>query len=168
MLSAEEKTELSELIGHGETKRSACIDAMNWVQRRHGWVSDEHLTELAGLLDMSAEELDSVATFYSLIFRRQVGRHVILVCDSISCWICGTDGVLGHLREQLGTCPGETSADGEFTLLTVPCLGFCHRAPCMMVDDNLHVNLNAEKIASVLERYRGTERQLEAGPSEDG
>ena len=168
MLSATDKTELTELIGHGETKRAACIDAMNWVQRHYGWVSDEHLRELAGLLDMSAEELDSVATFYSLIFRREVGRHVILVCDSISCWICGTDGILGHLRDQLGVCPGETTKDGEFTLLTVPCLGYCHGAPCMMVDAELHVNLNADKIATVLARYRGAERDTVAGPSEDG
>jgi len=167
MLSAEEKTELSELIGHSETDRAACVDAMNWVQRRYGWVSDEHLQALAGLLKMSAEELDSVATFYNLIFRREVGRHVILVCDSISCWICGTDGVLGHLRQQLGVCPGETSADGEFTVLPVPCLGYCHRAPCMMVDDDLHVNLTGEKIAAVLERYRGAQRIVGTGPSED-
>jgi len=168
MLSAAEQTELVELIGHSETKRAACVDAMNWVQRHHGWVSDAHLQELAGLLDMSTEELDSVATFYNLIFRRQVGRHVILVCDSISCWICGSDGILGHLREQLGVCPGQTTEDGEFTVLPVPCLGFCHRAPCMLVDDDLHVNLNADKIASVIERYRGADRVQGTGPSEDG
>jgi NADH-quinone oxidoreductase subunit E len=154
MLAAQEKTDLEALIGHAETKRSACVDAMNWVQREHGWVSDEHLRDLAELLSMSPEELDSVATFYSLIFRRKVGRHVILVCDSISCFICGSNGMLEQLQEQLGIVLGQTTADGLFSLLSVPCLGVCHRAPAMMIDDDLHVNLTGEKIDKALERYR--------------
>jgi NADH-quinone oxidoreductase subunit E len=161
MWTAEQKQELQALIAHAETRRAACIEAMNWVQRRFGWVSDESLAGLGELLDMSPTELDSVATFYNLIFRRRVGRHVILVCDSISCWICGGDDVFAALQRQLGIAPGETTADGEFTLLPVPCLGVCHRAPCMMIDDELHVNLTAAKIAEILERTRGRPRAVD-------
>jgi NADH-quinone oxidoreductase subunit E len=154
MLSAADKQELTTIIGHAEHPRAACVDAMNFVQSKHGWVSDEHLRELAGLLQMSPTELDSVATFYNLIFRRKVGRHVILVCDSISCWIVGSEGVFSHLKATLGIVPGQTTEDGEFTLLPVPCLGACHRAPAMMVDDELHVNLTGEKIDAILGQIR--------------
>ena len=159
MLSEQDRKELGEIIDHGETSRAACVDALNWVQRKYGWVSDEHVDELARLLAMSSEELDSVATFYNLVFRRKVGRHVILVCDSISCWIVGSEDVFARLKAALGIDPGQTSQDDEFTLLPVPCLGACHRAPAMMVDDDLHVNLTGEKIAQILDQYRGRPRQ---------
>ena len=102
---------------------------------------------------MTPTELDSVATFYNLVFRRQVGKHVILICDSISCWIMGGVNVQEHLTKRLGIVPGQTTDDGMFTLLPIPCLGACHRAPTMMVDDDLHVNLTAQKIDSILGRY---------------
>ena len=85
------------------------------------------------ILGMTAEELDGVATFYNLIYRRPVGRHVILMCDSVSCWIMGYDRMRACAKKSLGIAPGETTADGRFTLLPVPCLGTCDKAPAMMV-----------------------------------
>ena len=79
------------------------------------------------MLGMSLADLESVATFYSLIFRKPVGRHVILLCDSVSCWIMGYETVRDHLRRRLGIDLGETTPDGRFTLLTIPCLGACDR-----------------------------------------
>ncbi len=123
------------------------------VQRRHGWVSDESLKSLATLLDMTCEDLDGVATFYNLIFRRPVGRHVILLCDSVSCWIKGCDAMRGHLETRLGLTMGQTSADGRFTLLPIVCLGACDRAPVMMIDDDLHDDLTVDKIDRSVEQY---------------
>jgi NADH-quinone oxidoreductase subunit E len=118
-----------------------------------GWVSDDGLQDLAEFLDMTAEELDSVATFYSLIFRRPVGRHVILICDSISCWIMGYENLRAHLAARLGIGLGETSEDGRFTLLPIPCLGTCDHAPAMMIDEELYLDLTREKIDQILSQY---------------
>jgi NADH-quinone oxidoreductase subunit E len=153
MLSAEEEREIASELAHSVDKRSACIEALKTVQRRRGWVSDEAIRDLAPLLEMSPHELDSVATFYSLIFRKPVGRHVILLCDSISCWIVGHEEIRDCLQEKLGIALGETTADERFTLLTVPCLGACDRAPAMMIDGDLHTELSADKIGAILEGY---------------
>ena len=85
MLSPVEKEEIAAAAAHYELKKAAGIDALRIVQRHRGWVSDETLKEVAEALAMTPTELDSVATFYNLIFRRPVGRHVILICDSVSC-----------------------------------------------------------------------------------
>ncbi len=154
MLDPEEKQEIEAELSRYPTRQAVCIDAMKIVQRRRGWVSDEQLHDVAEFLGMSPGELDGVATFYNLIFRKPVGRHVILICDSVSCWIMGYDQLCRHLTTKLGIQPGETTPDGRFTLLPMVCLGACDRAPAMMVDDDLHGNLTPEKVDEVLEKYR--------------
>jgi NADH-quinone oxidoreductase subunit E len=154
VLSPEERQEIEAEIAHYPDKRAVCIDAMKVVQQHRGWVSDEALRDVAELLEMSVDELDSVATFYNLIFRKPVGRHVIMVCDSVSCWIMGYDRVRDHLTSRLGIKLGETTPDGRFTLLPIVCLGTCDHAPAMMVDNELHRDLDTEKIDSILEKYK--------------
>ncbi len=99
MLSREEIEAVEDGIRKEETPRSTCIAAMNFIQKQRGYVSDEALADLAPMLGMSVSGLESVATFYSLIFRKPVGKHVILLCDSVSCWILGKERVLDHLRQ---------------------------------------------------------------------
>jgi NADH-quinone oxidoreductase subunit E len=96
-----------------------------------------------------------VATFYSKILRRPVGTHVIWICDSVSCWIMGYDSVRERLTQLLGTKLGETSSDGNFTLLPNVCLGACDHAPVLMIGDDLHQDVEADKIETILDRYRG-------------
>ena len=153
MLSPEERHEIEEELKRYPTKRAVSIDALRIVQRRRGWVSDEALRDVAELLEVSVDELDSVATFYNLIFRKPVGRHVIMVCDSVSCWIMGYDRIREHLTKRLGIQVGETTPDGRFTLLPIVCLGTCDHAPAMMVDQHLHRDLSPEKIDSILAEY---------------
>ena len=153
MLTDELKREIAQELSRAEAPRQAIPDALKIVQRRHGWVSDEHLAELSGLLGLSIHEIDSVATFYNLIYRRPVGRHVILICDSVSCWITGYENLLAHLKQRLGVELGQTTADGRFTLLPVVCLGACDLAPVMMIDEDLHGRLTPEKIDAVLAHY---------------
>ena len=153
MLSAEEKKQIEEVLMHGVVKKAASIEALKIVQAHRGWVSDEALGAVARLLEMSPAELDGVATFYNLIFRRPVGRHVILVCDSVSCWIMGYENIADHLKKRLGIDFGETTADGRFTLLPQVCLGACDRAPVMMIDDQLFGELDAERIDRILETF---------------
>ncbi len=153
MLSAEEKQEIAAIAAHYELKRAAGIDALRMVQRHRGWVSDETLRDVAEVLEMSPTDLDSVATFYNLIFRRPVGRHVILICDSVSCWVMGYDNLLDHLQRRLGIGLGQTTSDGRFTLLPHVCLGACDQAPAMMIDDQLYGCLDAEKIDALLKNF---------------
>ena len=153
MLTPEEIEEIQAEFQRYEQKRAVCIEALKIVQRRRGWVSDDTLRDLAQYLDMTADELDSVATFYNFIFRKPVGRHVILICDSVSCWIMGYDRILDRLKEQLGIGFGETTADGRFTLLPNVCLGACDHAPVLMIDEDLHRDVDPEMLDRILSDY---------------
>jgi NADH-quinone oxidoreductase subunit E len=123
------------------------------VQTHRGWISDESLRTVAGYLEMSVDDLDSVATFYNLIFRKPVGRHVILLCDSISCWVMGYEQLRERLRDHLGIDYGETTADGRYTLLPNPCLGTCDCAPALMIDNDLYRKVTPEMLESILSKY---------------
>ncbi len=153
MLSEEEKLEIEAELPHYEQKRAVCIEAMKVVQRHRGWVSDESLRDIGPLLGMTPDELEAVATFYNLIFREPVGKHVILICDSISCWIMGYRGLRERLTARLGIDLGETSADGKFTLLPIVCLGTCDHAPALMIGDDLYRDLDPGQIDRILAAY---------------
>ncbi len=158
MLSPEERAEIEEEAKRYPTRRALCIEALKVVQRRRGYVSDDAIADIAAFLDMSPAELDAVATFYNLVFRRPVGRHVILVCDSVSCWIMGYGRLRDRLCRDLGVALGGTTSDGRFTVLPVVCLGACDHAPAIMVDDDLHGDLDperdAQRLPAILEQYR--------------
>lgn len=153
MLTDKELAEIEEEVGHYAHRRAACVEALKVIQRHRGWVADEQVADLAPVLGMSTEELDGIATFYSFIFRRPVGRHVIFVCDSLSCWVTGYEEVLGELIERLGVPFGGTTGDGRFTLLPASCLGQCDRAPVIMIDGDTHGELTPEKIGPLLAKY---------------
>jgi NADH-quinone oxidoreductase subunit E len=154
MLSAEERREIEAELLHYPDKQAACIDAMKIVQRYRGWLSDESIREIAEFLGMSPDDLDSVATFYNLIYRKPVGRHVILLCNSVSCWIMGYDRLRERLCQRLGIQLGETTADGRFTLLPIVCLGTCDHAPALLLDNDLHHDLSPDSVEQILESYR--------------
>ena len=154
MLSNEEIQEISAELAHAATKASASVDALNIVQRHRGWISDEALKDVAAILDMTMDELDAVATFYSFIFRKPVGRHVVLICDSISCWVMGYNPLLDVMKDKLNIAFGETTEDKRFTLLPISCLGACDRAPAMMVDQDLYGPVASEMMEEILEKYR--------------
>jgi NADH-quinone oxidoreductase subunit E len=153
MLTEAEKREIEVELGRYPEKRAAAPEAMKIVMRRTGWISDDDLREIAAFLQMSPAELDGVATGYNLIFRRPVGQHVILICDSVSCWIMGYEPLREHLMAKLGIGLGQTTPDGRFTLLPVCCLGACDHAPAMMIDEDFHGDLDAAGIDRILEAY---------------
>jgi len=154
MLTNEEKQEIEAEAACLEQRTAVAPEALKIVQRHRGWVSDEALHDLAAYLEMTPDELDGIATFYNLIFRRPVGRHVIFICDSVSCWIMGYNPLREHLSQRLGIQLGGTTADNRFTLLPIACLGACDQAPAMMVDRDLHVDLTPEKVDDILTRYQ--------------
>ncbi len=153
MLTDEERAEIEREVSHYPRRQAACIDAMQIVQRRRGWVSDASLKDIGALLDMRPDELEGVATFYNLIFRKPVGRHVILVCNSVTCWMLGADALRDRLAAASGARPGETSPDGRFTLLPIVCLGACDHAPTLMVDNDLHCDVDAGQVERILSEY---------------
>lgn len=153
MLTQDERREIEEEVAHYPQRQAVCVEALRIVQRHRGWVSDEAVHEIAEILEMTPDEIDSVATFYNLVYRKPVGRHVILVCNSVTCWVMGYEGVQAYLMERLGIRPGETTADGRFTLLPVVCLGACDRAPVMMIDTELYGELTPQKIDEILAEY---------------
>lgn len=154
VLSEAEKHEIEHELTHFPDGRAASIEALKIVQKHRGWVPDEALEPIAQMIGIGAAELEGVATFYSLIFRKPVGRHVIKVCDSITCFAVGYEDIRATLEQQLGIGFGQTTADGRFTLLPICCIGACDKAPAMMIDDDLHHDLTPQNLAGVLEAYK--------------
>jgi NADH-quinone oxidoreductase subunit E len=150
MLTVEEHEAIAELVSHYPAARAACIDAMKYLQARRRWISDPLLRELAGVLGMSNAELDEVATFYNLIFRKPVGEKVILLCDSITCWMLGRERLAARIAARLGIAAGETTADEKFTLLPIVCLGACDHAPVMMIGDTLYGDVDEKLLDELL------------------
>ena len=157
MLSPAELKEIEHELSHYEQASAATIEALKIVQKHRGWVSDEAVKDIAAVLKTSAADVDAVATFYNLIFRKPVGRHVIFQCDSVSCHIMGADGLRKKLENTLGIKPGQTTSDNRFTLLPIVCLGTCDRAPAMLVDKDLHRNLedlSEQSLGELLNGYK--------------
>lgn len=154
MLNEAEIRQIEEEAKLYANRRTVCIGALKIVQKHRGWVSDEALADLASYLGMTNDELDSVATFYSLIFRKPVGRHVVLLCDGLACCNVGYEELRVYIMKRLGIGFGETTADGRFTLLPSACLGVCESAPALAIDEDVHGNLEPpEKVDEALEKY---------------
>jgi NADH-quinone oxidoreductase subunit E len=154
MLKEEEIQEIENEINPYPYPGVACIDALKIVQHYRGWVSDESVKDIARILGISDEEVEGVATFYSRIYRKPVGRNVILICDSVSCMIMGYESLYDYLCGKLGVKFGETTSDGRFTLLPVSCLGDCDKAPVMMINNDHFNRLTIEKIDEILAEYK--------------
>src|ERR1700760_3519941 len=118
-LHGEDRSAIEEEIRHYEDPRAASIGALKIVQRRHGWVPDDAIPQIGQLLGIPASDVEGVATFYNLIFRRPVGRHVIKVCDSVSCFLTGYEELKQAFVAKLGVELGHTTPDGRFTLLPI-------------------------------------------------
>jgi NADH-quinone oxidoreductase subunit E len=153
MLSEEEKHEIRSLFDQYKFREAACIEALKIVQGRRGWVSDNDIKDISEFLGLTRDELDSVATFYSFVFRKPVGRHIIYICDSVSCWVMGFEHVLRHIKTRLGIDLGGTTADGKFTLLPAACIGACEQAPALFIDDKIYGNLDENKIDELLSGF---------------
>jgi NADH-quinone oxidoreductase subunit E len=156
MIPASLKTELQQRVAQAITNREAAVDVMKELQRYYGWLTDEAVTEAAELLDLSPLQVEELATFYEMIYRRPVGRHVIHVCDSISCWSMGGETLLGQFEKLLEIQAGGTTADGVFTLLPCCCLGNCGNAPAVMVGERQYGSVTPERLLKIITELRQT------------
>lgn len=118
--------------------REHVVDALWEEQQRHGWIDDAAVARVAERCLMTPAEVDEVATFYNLLFRSPAGKKVVFVCDSISCHLTGGDALMERVSAELGIAPGETTPDGEITLLPIVCLGHCEKAPCLLAGETIH------------------------------
>jgi NADH-quinone oxidoreductase subunit E len=148
------KKSLESRVASAMTAREAAVDVMKELQLHYGWLTDEAVGEAALILGLSPLQVDELATFYEMIYRRPVGRKVIHVCDSISCWSAGCETLMAHLQARLGVEPGGTSADGRFTLLPCCCMGMCGDGPAISVGATLYGNLTLERADEILQLER--------------
>lgn len=155
VLSKDEIRAIEHECDQYEIRPAAAIDALQIVQAKRGWVDDQCLNAIAECLTMSPAELEGVATFYNHIYRQPVGKNVIHLCDSISCWLHDYQVIADHLCTKLGIQFGQTTEDGNFTLLLNVCLGCCDKAPAMMLNGELVENLSISSVDEILDGLKG-------------
>ncbi len=153
VLVAAEIAAIDECIAHYPQPRAAVLDALKIVQHRTGWVNDDKAAAVAALLGISVVDVEEVATFFNRIYRKPVGRHVILLCDSIACYLTGYEEVIAKMKGYLGIDYGQTTVDNRFTLLPICCLGKCDEAPAVLIDEDTYGNLSADNVIEILEGY---------------
>lgn len=141
---------IHDVLARYPNKQAALLPVLHLVQRERGFISPEDEKRVAGLLDMKPIRVREVVTFYTMFFRKPIGKHHIQVCSNLSCSLAGGEGLLEHLQKKLGVRSGETTPDGKFTLTEVECLGACEQAPCMMVNFDYYGNLDQEKVEGIL------------------
>jgi NADH-quinone oxidoreductase subunit E len=112
------------------------------------------ICEIAGMFELSPNEVQEVASFYTMLFRKPLGRYVIQVCTNISCMLCNAEEIVAHLTGKLGIKLGETTPDGKYTLLEVECLGSCGTSPVMQINEDYHEDLTPEKVDRILDSLK--------------
>lgn len=151
--------EVERIIGfypQGKQK-SAVLPVLHLAQQEFGgWLSVESMDYVASLLQMEPIEVYEVATFYSMYNLKPVGKYMFEVCHTGPCMLNGSDGIIEHIYNRLGIRPGETTADGLFTLKTVECLGACGYAPMMQLGKNYREHLTKEKVDAIIDECRKT------------
>ena len=150
-LSGETLREIDEVIARYPKKQSALLPALWLAQKEQGFCGLEAQTQIAGKIGVSPAFVAGVVSFYTMFHTQQVGRHVIDVCTTVSCWLRGSDELVSHLERKLGVKVGGTTPDGRFTLRTVECLGSCGTAPMCQIDDDYHEDLTFPKVDRILE-----------------
>ena len=134
--------------------REDLIELLKEAQQRFGYVPEEVMTELAQSLEIPINEVYGVASFYSFLSIKPLGRNVIRICQSLPCYLKYCQTIIETVEKELGIKPGETTPDGRFSFQLINCIGLCDRAPAMMINNDAHVDLTPEKISQILQNYK--------------
>lgn len=137
---------------------SAVLFCLDTAQRQHGWVPRAAIAHIAEILGLAPIRVTEVASFFTMINRKPVGKYLLQVCGTTPCWLRGSNDVFAAIKEETGAGPGETSADGLFTVMEVECLGACVNAPVVQVNDDFFEDLDKENVRTVLKQLKGGER----------
>jgi NADH-quinone oxidoreductase E subunit len=165
MLMDKYKSEIESILSRYPVKRSALIPLLYLAQQEEGYVTEAAMTEIADMLRLTPPQVYETATFYTMLNLKKVGKHHIQVCKSLMCALVGSDTVIGWIKAKLGIGPGETTADGLFTLSAVECLAACGTGPMMQINDDYYERLTEEKVDRILADLRTTgSSALKSGP----
>lgn len=134
--------------------REELVSRLKEAQNKFGYVPEEIMAELAESLDIPINEVYGVASFYSFLSIKPLGRNVIRICKSLPCYLKHCQVIIETVEKELGIRPGETTPDGRFSFQLTNCIGLCDRAPAMMINHDAHVDLTPEKIAQILQSYK--------------
>jgi len=154
MLSEDSKKKIEELKKRYQQPQSVVLAALWMWQDEHGWVSEEGMKEIAGLLGLPYHHVLGVVTFYTMFNKRPVGRHKIEVCTNVSCMLRNSDQILQHIQDTLHIGIGETTPDKRFTLVEAECIGACGGAPAMQIGDAYHEHLDPAKVDTILSELK--------------
>jgi len=127
------------------------IPSLQITQEENGYVTPEAVQEIARIFGLSPNEVYEVASFYTMLYKKPVGKYVIQICTNISCLLCDCEKLLAHLQVRLGIKPGETTPDRKFTLVEVECLASCGTAPVVQINEDYHEDLTIEKLDLILD-----------------
>jgi NADH-quinone oxidoreductase subunit E len=147
-------SKIAAILERYPANRGSLIPVLQDIQEDFGYLSEEAIEELARLMDISANEIYGVATFYTQFRFNPPGRHTIQSCQGTACHVRGGRQILNELEQRLGITAGQTTADGQFDLQRVACLGCCALAPVVAVDGKVHAQVTAKKIPSLLSQYK--------------
>jgi NADH-quinone oxidoreductase subunit E len=152
VLSEQSKSEILRIRDEYPDAESALLPALHLAQQDFGgWLPKQAFDEVAEVMELPSVYVASAASFYSMLNRENVGRHLVQVCTNIACSLLGAEHLLEYIGRKLGIEPGETTPDGRFTLLEVECLGSCGTAPMMQIDDRYYEDLTETKIDQILD-----------------
>lgn len=143
-------TELADKYGRS---RENLLPILQGVVERENYLSDHSMIEIARELDLSAAEVYGTATFYSFLQYKPMGKYVIRICKTITCSMKGKNQILLAIKDMLKIDVGETSPDKKFSLLQTNCLGWCHKAPAMLINDEVYTELSPESVREILSTY---------------
>ena len=153
MISEQTKQRMRNLASRYPVARSAVMPALYIAQQEEGFITQEALHAVAEAIGMTVDDVESVATFYTMYYQRPPGRKVIKVCTSISCYLRNCDALLEHLEQRLGIKRGDTTADGNYTLMTAECLASCGTAPVLQVNDEFVENVTPEMVDALIDEW---------------
>jgi len=149
-LSDTAKKQIRDLLQTYETNQSALIPALHVAQGDQGWLSEETQREVADVLELSAQEVRGVVSFYTMFLQKPAGKYLLQVCRNLSCSLRGGHRLTKQLEDKLQIKQGETTTDGKFTLIEVECLGSCGTAPVMMVNDKYVEDLTPQALDKMI------------------
>ena len=151
MISDSTRQKIDRLISKYPVARSALIPSLHAVQAETGYLTKEAVAEVAGIFHLSPNEVWEVVSFYTMFYKKPVGKYVVQVCTNISCLLCDSTEILEHLQKRLQIKTGETTPDGKFTLLEVECLASCGTSPVVQINDDYHESLTTAKLDQILD-----------------
>ncbi len=149
------ESEITEILKRYPESDAALLPILWLSQERWGWLSAGVMRAVGQRLDLSPVFVESVASFYTMYQRRPPGKYLLQVCTTLSCQLCGTSGLVEHLKEKLGIDFGETTPDGRFTLVDVQCLGACGEAPVVQINNDYYTNLTPDSLDEILDGLGG-------------